>query len=338
MYYPPYNSNQYYDPASFQMMQEEKRGLKRTMNALCWILLVAMLMMYGLVFVCRYYLSAIGYTPVDTQSDFAGFTPELYYLMMSATYMVALAVPPLIYFRVRRIPLGEALPFERAGFVKTAACVLFGAFVCMLANIPANLVAEIQEFFGFQSNLEMPLTDDLSVLILYGITVAVIPPIVEELLFRGMVLHGLRKYGDGFAVVVSAILFGLYHGNFVQMVFAFFAGLVMALVVVKTGSLWTSILIHFMNNSISLTLEMIQRFAGDQAANTANFIIWGMIVVLGVLSLIYLIVKDPHFFRTERRNPVFPLGARIRAAFANPGGVVMILFALASSVYALFIT
>lgn len=338
MDYPPYNSNRYYDPASFQMMQEEKRGLKRTVNWLCWTLLAAMLLMTGLMIACRYYLSAIGYTPVDSQSDFAGFTPELYYLMLNAIYMVALAAPPLIYFRVRRIPLSEALPFERAGFVKTAACVFFGALVCMLANYPANVVAEIQDYFGFQSNLEMPLTNDLSVLILYGIMVAVIPPIVEELLFRGMVLHGLRKYGDGFAVVVSAILFGLYHGNFVQIAFAFFAGLVMALVVVKTGSLWTSILIHFANNSISLALEMIKRFAGDQAVNTADFIVMSALMVFGTLSLIYLIVKDRHFFQPESRNLPFPLGARIRAAFANPGAVAVLIFALATSIRSLSVS
>jgi membrane protease YdiL (CAAX protease family) len=338
MYYPPYNFKQYYDPAAFQMVQQERRGLKRTANVLCWTLLAATLMMYALVFVCRYYLSAIGYTPVDLQSDFSGFTPELYYLMTNATYVVALVVPPLIYFWARHIPLSEALPFERAGFVKTAACVCFGTAVCMLANFPANIVAEIQDFFGFQTDLSFPLTDDLPVLILYGITVAVIPPIVEEMLFRGMVLHGLRKYGDGFAVVVSAILFGLYHGNFPQMVFAFFSGLVLALVVVKTGSLWTSILIHFMNNLISVALELIQRFAGGPVANIVNFIVVGAMLVLGALSLIYLVLKDRHFFRLEKRDQVLPLGARIRAAFANPGGVVMILFALASSIYVLSIS
>lgn len=133
----------------------------------------------------------------------------------------------------------------------------------MLANIPANAVVNIEKAFGFSGNMpELPLTDDPWVLVLYGITIAVIPPIVEELLFRGMVLNSLRKYGDGFAIVASALLFGLYHGNFVQMVFAFLAGLVMALVVVRTGSLWTSILIHFVNNSISFPLRWFSDMQG----------------------------------------------------------------------------
>lgn len=338
MYYPPYNFNRYYDPASFQMIQAEKRDLKHTVNILCWTLFAAIFMIYGLVFVCRFYLSAIGYTPVDLESDFGGFTPVLYYLVTNASYVVALAAPPLIYFWVRHIPLDEALPFERVGFVKTIACALFGSLVCLLANYPANIVNAIQESFGFYNDLSYPLNDDPVVLILYVITVAVIPPIVEELLFRGMVLHDLRKYGDGFAVVVSSILFGLYHGNFTQIVFAFFAGLAMALVVVKTGSLWTAILIHFVNNSISVALDLVQRYMGDQAANITYFTIFGVLFVLGILSLIYLIVKDGHFFRLERRNLIFPLGARIRAAFANPGAVAVILVSLMLSCYALTVS
>lgn len=49
--------------------------------------------------------------------------------------------------------------------------------------------------------------------ILYVIGVAVIPPLVEELGFRGVMLSALRRYGDGFAVLVTAVAFGIFHGN-----------------------------------------------------------------------------------------------------------------------------
>ena len=336
MYYPPYPPNPYYNPSPYFLMQEEKRDLKRTANSLCWTLLAAMLLMSGLVYVCKYFLSLIGYTPVDPASEFGGFTPVLYYLATGAGYVVGLAVPPLLYFAAKRIPLTNALPFQKTGLLKTAACVFFGSAVCMLANIPANMVVQIETFFGFSGNMPaMPLSNDIGVLILYGITIAIIPPIVEELLFRGMILQSLRKYGDGFAIVVSAMLFGLYHGNFVQMVFAFIAGLVMALVVVRTGSLWNSIIIHFINNSISFGIEMTQRYAGDSTANTVNYVIVGVLFALGLISLLYLLIKDKHFFRSQPSNPLFPLSAKVGAAFANPGGIAMLLFSVSMSVYIL---
>jgi membrane protease YdiL (CAAX protease family) len=58
---------------------------------------------------------------------------------------------------------------------------------------------------------------------LYG---AVLAPISEELLFRGYILRALRPYGKRFAILGSAILFGLFHGNLLQGPYAMLVGLV----------------------------------------------------------------------------------------------------------------
>ncbi len=322
----------YYNVHPYVEAQNSKRELRKTSNAVCWTLLVAMFLMTGFLYVCVFYLRAVGYTHDYTNSDFQGFTPVLYYLANGAGYLVGLAAPALVFFAARHISLSSALPFEKAGFLKIGACVFFGTAVCMLANIPANAVVEIEKWFGFSGELpEMPLTGDPPVLFLYFLTIAVIPPLVEELFFRGVVLHSLRKYGDGFAVVGSAILFGLYHGNFVQMVFAFIAGLVMALVVVRTNSLWPSILIHFFNNGISFAIEMSQRFGGDQMADYVNNTVVGVVLALGVASFVYLLVKDKKFFHSDGVNPYFRLSAKLNALFFNPGGVAVLLLTLLSS-------
>lgn len=330
---PYYQYNPYYNPTPYMIVQGQKRELRRTSNALCWTLLIAIFLMSGLVIACSMYLKALGYAGEYTNPDFNGYTPVLYYLSTGLGYVVGLSVPVLVYFAIKRIALSEVLPFEKAGVIKTAACVFFGSAACMLANIPANMVVNIENKFGFSGNMpEMPLTDDRWVLVLYGITIAIIPPIVEELLFRGMILQSLRKYGNGFAVVASAILFGLYHGNFVQMVFAFIAGLVMGLVVVRTGSLWTSILIHFINNGISVSIQMIQRYAGEDMANRANNIIVASLLVLGVISLLYLFIKDRHFFSGDKPDVFLTFSAKLGAFFFNPGGIALLIFAIGSSV------
>lgn len=334
MYYPPYTP--YYQYGPYNLIRGAKRDLRRTSNSLCWTLLIAMFLMSGFTYVCGFYLKAIGYSGDYTNAEFNGFTPILYYLSTGLSYVIGLAVPVLLYFAIRKIPLDEALPFAKAGFGKTLACVLFGTMVCMLANLPANMVVNIEKALGFSGNMpDMPLTDDPWVLVLYGIVIAIIPPIVEELLFRGMILHSLRRFGDGFAIVGSAMLFGLYHANFVQIVFAFIAGLVMALVVVRTGSLWTSIIIHFMNNSISFGLEMVQRYAGDQIANEVNLIVMSVVVVLGLISIIWLAVKDKTFLRSAAPDPLLRTSSKIGALFSNPGGVAVLAFSLFTSIYIL---
>jgi CAAX amino terminal protease family. len=116
------------------------------------------------------------------------------------------------------------------------------------------------------------------------------------------------------------------------MVFAFIAGLVMALVVVRTGSLWTSILIHFINNSVSFALEMVQRYAGDAFANQVNYIVMGVMLALGLIAVIWLTAKDRHFFRSGTPDPLLRFSSKLGALFSNPGGVAMLVFAVVSSV------
>ena len=83
----------------------------------------------------------------------------------------------------------------------------------------------------------------------------VVGPIVEELVYRGGILMSLRRFGDKFAITVSAILFGLMHGNILQAIFATIVGFVLGYICVKTNSLRYCIIIHMLNNFVSLLLS-----------------------------------------------------------------------------------
>ncbi len=72
-------------------------------------------------------------------------------------------------------------------------------------------------------------------------------PIAEELIFRGVVFQTLRKYGKSFAILASALLFGIYHGNLPQGMFAFVVGILFAYITAEYSIYW-SILIHIFNN------------------------------------------------------------------------------------------
>ncbi len=191
------------------------------------------------------FLKGIGFS-FDRSNNFSGFPPVLYYLFLGLNYVLGLAIPAFLYFSAEHIPLSEGIPFRKTSALDLVLYVAFGSMVCMLANYPADFVSKLQEFFGFSGSLpDMPLNNDPAVLALYGLSVVVIPPLVEEVMFRGVILQSLRRYGDGFAVLVSAMLFGMYHGNLIQMVFAFLSGLALGYVVIRTNSLLPSILIHF---------------------------------------------------------------------------------------------
>ncbi len=78
---------------------------------------------------------------------------------------------------------------------------------------------------------------------------AILPPFCEELAFRGVVYGGYRRdCRPAGAILMSAFLFGLMHGNINQFAYAFVIGIAMAFMVEATGSIWPSILIHICIN------------------------------------------------------------------------------------------
>ena len=89
--------------------------------------------------------------------------------------------------------------------------------------------------------------------------VAMLAPFCEEVLFRGLLYHGYRKSRNlVLAGVCSAFLFGIYHMNLNQAPYAFFLGIMMALLVEATGSIWSSIFMHVLVNGTSVVTMLVE--------------------------------------------------------------------------------
>ena len=83
--------------------------------------------------------------------------------------------------------------------------------------------------------------------------VVLLGPILEEIIFRGAILRALEPFGKNFAIVVSALLFGLYHLSLFQGIFAFFIGLVLAYTAMRFSIKW-SMLLHILNNAFAMLI------------------------------------------------------------------------------------
>jgi membrane protease YdiL (CAAX protease family) len=137
------------------------------------------------------------------------------------------------------------------------------------------------------------------------LTTVVLAPILEEILFRGLLLEPIReKSGATRAVLISALIFGLIHIFPQQVVNAFVVGIILGFIYVRTGSLVNVILIHAVNNGLAyLQMELL----GDTAVATTTrdmigsdtwyWIIYALCVVLLGLSL-YGIMKSLRKTRT----------------------------------------
>jgi membrane protease YdiL (CAAX protease family) len=87
--------------------------------------------------------------------------------------------------------------------------------------------------------------------------VAVIPAILEEYAVRGVLFHGYRKAGILKGAIVSGLLFGLMHLNFNQFCYAAVLGIIFALLVEATGSIFSSMIAHFIINLNSVILVAV---------------------------------------------------------------------------------
>lgn len=76
-----------------------------------------------------------------------------------------------------------------------------------------------------------------------------IGPVSEEIIFRGFVMRGFEKYGARYAVVMSAVIFGLFHGNMIQSIFAGLVGLILGYTAMKYSIKW-AVLLHIINNFV----------------------------------------------------------------------------------------
>ena len=94
-------------------------------------------------------------------------------------------------------------------------------------------------------------TSSLAITFWGALYIAVIGPICEELVFRGAVMRKLERYGSNFAIIVSSLLFALYHMILFQAVFAFFIGIILAYTAGRFSLKW-AILLHMINNSMAI--------------------------------------------------------------------------------------
>lgn len=115
--------------------------------------------------------------------------------------------------------------------------------------------------------------------------IVVFAPILEEILFRGMIFNRLREEMNVVvAAIIQAIIFGIMHGNMLQFFYTFALALVMAYVYVKTDSLWMSILVHITYNLFGVAIY-------PNLLDSFNI----PLILFGVINLVLLIGAFVYF-------------------------------------------
>lgn len=148
--------------------------------------------------------------------------------------------------------------------------------------------------------------------------ICLLAPISEEILFRGLIMRSLEPYGKKFAILTSAFLFGIFHGNVIQTPYAFVVGLVLGYVAMEHSMLWAMVFHMFNNLLLGDTLARLTQYLPVWAQQLIFFaVIWGS----ALIAVVVLIVKRKDVAAYLRREKMHPL--YLRSFFTSPGIVVL---------------
>ena len=132
---------------------------------------------------------------------------------------------------------------------------------------------------------------------------AIVPAVLEEILFRYIPIKLLSGHSPRYAVLLSAIFFALVHHSFASIPYAFVAGIVHAALTIAFESIYPAMIIHFVNNLISV-LSLYYSELGEYFGIALR----ATVLLLAALSAVYLFIK-----RAEYTVP-------LRKAFAKGDG------------------
>ncbi|KYH30988.1 CAAX amino terminal protease self- immunity [Clostridium tepidiprofundi DSM 19306] len=218
---------------------------------------------------------------------------------------VCILIPALLYVYFKRRSFKETLKLNSIS-IKNIILVVFLTFAIQPFIVLVGTVADII----FKNQCELLFGDLESYSIWFALFgTALTPAICEEVLLRGVILDGYRGMSIKKAVIMNGFLFGIFHMNLFQFSYTFFIGIILALIVYYTNSIYASIIMHFLNNALSVVVTKFPNSfyarLEDNLYRTETITQVVLMVVLALISIIvsYLIIKA--IARTSKNEGVY---------------------------------
>ncbi len=265
---------------------EERKNVRKKANTIGVALLIVLAISEIAVYFLRFTLTVFGLWNTKTIAFLSdpAFT-QVFNVVCSITMFT---IPFVIVFKMQNVRISGLIKFKKPKLNDVLPYGLIGIGFCSIANILVAYMGSIFSQFGIKYNVDYgKKPDGIFGFMLTFIAVAIIPALVEEFACRGIILGSLRKYSDAFAVLTSAIIFGILHGNFQQIPFAFLVGLILGYVTVKTNSIWTAVAIHCFNNAVSVIFDYA--FIGNDGAKNIFYVIYLIVSILVGIFGVYLL-------------------------------------------------
>ncbi len=234
---------------------------------------------------------------------------------------------PVYYLLMRGIPdspKGEVVKLRPTRFIM----IFFISYMAMYFTNLLSTVLTVLISLIKGEELVNPVADailggNFFITLLYA---AIIAPIIEELIFRKLLLDKVRRFGEIPAILITGIAFGLFHMNLSQFFYAAVLGFIFAYVVLKTNTIKYSILLHMMINFMSSIMAPV--------LTNSKFIFIGLIflwIIIAITLGVVFLILNFRKIKLEKYQPVM----KTSFFFLNPG---MILYFLSCFIIIIYVT
>lgn len=276
------NINKWIDPETAQ----EKRQIKTDAR----IIGAAFLAMYGMIFLFNLAVIIVAFI-LQAGSDSTAaeilWEPAVLQVQQILFASAAFTLPFIFIFKLGDLRISDLISFSLPDRRTFFPFFLIGVAFCNFANIASSIAESLFD----KTDIDYQVTAPQNPTGIFGFALAfistvIVPALAEEFACRGLMLGLLRKYGDAFAIMASSLLFGLMHGNFEQMPFAFLVGLVLGFVTVKSGSILPAMAIHAFNNFISICFDYFLSGVPAYAQNIGYIVFLTVGLLLGIVAVL----------------------------------------------------
>ena len=263
----------------------QKQEVKESIKQIFKQLLVYLGIFMGIVIVFSIVAEVLRLLPLDF------VTENLVQNITDAGNIFGSAIAILVFYKKQKI---DFLPTVKTHYqklsLKQVAIIIVLLLGCQFVfNQVANIFEVALNVIGFSAKKEVELATVGHHSIMYFLYAAFMGPLVEELVMRGGIAYRLQKYGKVFSIIFSAIVFGFFHMNFVQGVFAFLVGIMLAYIAIEYSFGW-AVFFHILNNfGFNLILgTFMTSMVGEAQAETISLTIMSIAAVAsGILLGMY---------------------------------------------------
>lgn len=235
-----------------------------------------------------------------------------YLLILIPLHLITM---PVAYFllRVKRDTEIEKKSISPLLFLGIIPIIYAGVYAGnSISNIITSLINDQSQ--QAVANLTASADSDFFRILVVGISA----PIVEEILFRKLIIDRLAKYSQIWAVIISSVSFGIFHMNLAQLFYATIIGFILGYVYIKTGKLIYTIALHMV---VNLATSAIAANLLKLNSDTPIVIYSAVLLILAVLGVVLFIVKYRKFMKLKK-NENITSGQAAKLCLLNPVSII----------------